>query len=664
MAQIIETLTLEDRFSATMSRYIRLMNQAAGITGYLKTATMAAAYGAAGFSSSAAEMAAASYNAAFAAATQTTQLAELTGQTDQLTEATDAATEAIEAQERQQRSLGSAAKSVIGTLKSMAASYLNMKGVQALVNASDQMTQINARLKLMTGSAEQAAAAQDEIFQAAQRSRGAYADMANMVTQLGMMAPDTFSNTGEIIAFAEQVQKQLAIAGADGAGAAAAITQLTQALASGTLRGEELNSVMDQATPIAQTIAEYMGVTTGQLREMASAGQVTADVVKNALLGAAEETNAAFEQIPLTWSQVWTMAQNTALQALEPVLNGISWLANNLETIAPIAAGAAAGLLAFAAASYVASGGLAKLIASITSINPMAVLIGAAVGVIVYHIAQWVQSVGGLRAAWLITVDNVASGVDVMKIKFMAGIYSLQNTLDSFKYSATSVFYGVLDSIGDFASNGLMALQTMANGAVDIINGLISKVNMIPGVAIDSIEKITLGSAFAVQNEAAKATRASTLAQMQADNLAAAAARAGTLAAMQATAADAHAERMAGIEAAQKATPADQGGWSGIGSTIPAYDPVTDALSGIGKDVKDIKKEATLSDEVLKELVDVATGSYIRQVNLGSTTTVINVNGQNTGDTKADTDAVIDRLKKVLAEQWAAGASRAIALPF
>lgn len=249
MAQIIETLTLEDRFSATMSRYIRLMNQAAGITGYLKTATMAAAYGAAGFSSSAAEMAAASYNAASAAATQTTQLAELTGQTDQLTEATDAATEAIEAQERQQRSLGSAAKSVIGTIKSMAASYLSMKGVQALVNASDQMTQINARLQLMTGSAEQAAAAQDKIFQAAQRSRGAYADMTDLVGQLGMLAPDAFGNTDELIAFAEQLQKQMTISGASGQSAAAAMTQLTQALASGTLRGDELNSVLEQ-TPI------------------------------------------------------------------------------------------------------------------------------------------------------------------------------------------------------------------------------------------------------------------------------------------------------------------------------------------------------------------------------------------------------------------------------
>lgn len=121
--------------------------------------------------------------------------------------------------------------------------------------------------------------------------------------------------------------------------AQAALVQLTQGLASGTLRGEELNSVLEQTPMIAQTIAEYMGVTIGEMREPGSEGKVTAEVVKNAMLGAAEETNAQFEQMPMTWAQVWTMFQNVAIQALDPVLDAISWLANNIDLVGPIVLG-------------------------------------------------------------------------------------------------------------------------------------------------------------------------------------------------------------------------------------------------------------------------------------------------------------------------------------
>ena len=121
------------------------------------------------------------------------------------------------------------------------------------------------------------------------RSRGAYADMADFVSQLGTVAGNAFTGTDELVAFAEQIQKQMAISGASGASAQAALVQLTQGLASGTLRGEELNSVLEQTPMIAQTIAEYMGVTIGEMRELASEGKVTAEVVKNAMLGAAEE---------------------------------------------------------------------------------------------------------------------------------------------------------------------------------------------------------------------------------------------------------------------------------------------------------------------------------------------------------------------------------------
>lgn len=662
MAVITEKLVLEDQFTANFSKYTKLTQQADASTKELNAALRDANRSASALS--AMNRVAASESAASAAAyrAQAAEISAIAAQERLEAQRARAAAAAEREHAKAQEDAAKSANQLIDKLKGLFGAYVGLQGVQTLVNMSDQMTQINARLQLMTGSAEEAAAAQDKIFQAAQRSRGAYTDMADLVSQLGMLAPDAFGNTDELIAFAEQLQKQMTISGASGQSAAAAMTQLTQALASGTLRGDELNSVLEQTPMIAKTIADYMGLTTGQLREVAAEGQVTADIVKNAMLSAAEETNAAFEQIPLTWSQVWTMAQNTALQALEPVLNAISWLANNLDTIIPIIAGVTAAILAFAAASFVLSGGLTNLITALSSVNPMALLIGAAVGVVVYMIAQWVQSVGGLEIAWLTAVDSVLTGLNNMKIKFMYGVYTLQNTLDQFAVSATSVFYGVQDAIGDFSTGSLTMLQNMANGAVDIINGMINQINKIPGVSIDTIDRLTFAATAAAENEAEKASRAASLAAMKAGVESNAASRMAEWETMKQKAYSDHMQRQVDIYNAKLNQAANAGDAIGFGS-IPGIDDLTSTVNGVGKDVSSIKKEVSLSDENLKELVDVATGRYVNQVNLTAQTPVITINGQNTGKTKEDRQALADALKMVLAEQLAAGAAGAMALP-
>lgn len=297
MAAIRETLILEDKFTSTMTQCLQVAQRMANMLDDVRASTM---------------------NVETAAAATAVQMQELAGKMTQT---------------------NSRGTSLLGTIRNLAGTFLGMQSVRWLVNTSDQLTSINARLRLMTGSAEAAAAAQEEIYQAAMRSRGAYADMADFVSQLGTVAGNAFTGTDELVAFAEQIQKQMAISGASGASAQAALVQLTQGLASGTLRGEELNSVLEQTPMIAQTIAEYMGVTIGEMRELASEGKVTAEVVKNAMLGAAEETNAQFEQMPMTWAQVWTMFQNVAIQALDPVLDAISWLANNIDLVGPIVLG-------------------------------------------------------------------------------------------------------------------------------------------------------------------------------------------------------------------------------------------------------------------------------------------------------------------------------------
>ena len=147
---------------------------------------------------------------------------------------------------------------------------------------------------------------------------------------------------------------------------------------------------------IAQSIADYLGVSTGEMRELASEGALTASVVKNAIFAAADEINAKFEQMPMTWAQVWTTMKNTAIQALEPVLDAVNWAANNIDTVGPLFISAAAGVLFFAAAVGIANGALTSLFAVFVS-NPILALVAVAIGVIVYQIAKWVQSVGGLQ---------------------------------------------------------------------------------------------------------------------------------------------------------------------------------------------------------------------------------------------------------------------------
>ncbi len=232
---------------------------------------------------------------------------------------------------------------LMNTLKGMAGIHV----IKMLVELSDRMTGTAARLNMIVDDGGSVEALEEKIMQSAQRSGTSYLDTAQAISQMGLMAPDAFQTNDELIQFAETLNKQFVIAGANQAGAQAATLRLTQAMASGVLRGEELNSVFEQAPNVIQSIADYLDVSIGQIREMASAGQITADVVKNAMLGAAESVNEQFESMPVTWEQVWIRMQNIALVALQPVLDLISWTASNIEIIGPLVLGAAAAFLTY-----------------------------------------------------------------------------------------------------------------------------------------------------------------------------------------------------------------------------------------------------------------------------------------------------------------------------
>ena len=221
------------------------------------------------------------------------------------------------------------ANELMQTIKGAVAAYATIQTLSAALNLSDQLTSTTARLNLMNDGLQTTQDLQNMIYLSAERARGSYQATADAVSKLGLMAGDAFGSSEEIIAFMEQVNKQFTIAGTEAAGIDAAMLQLTQAMGSGVLRGEEYNSILEQAPNIIQAIADYMEVPKGQLKDMAAEGLITADIVKAAMFAAADDTNAKFEQMPKTFSQIWTSFQNTALMAFQPVLQRMNEIANS-----------------------------------------------------------------------------------------------------------------------------------------------------------------------------------------------------------------------------------------------------------------------------------------------------------------------------------------------
>lgn len=225
---------------------------------------------------------------------------------------------------------------LVDTVKRLALAYLSMQSVQKVLDVSDELAMTTARLNTMNqafneinGTATETDTIVKQIYASAQNARGSFGDMAAVVAKFGNNARDAFASQDEVIAFANLIQKQMTIAGASTQEASNAMLQLSQALGSGVLRGDELNSIFEQAPNLIQSIADYLDVPIGKIREMAADGQLTADTVKAAIFSSADDINAKFEAMPMTWGQVWTSFQNSALMAFQPALDKVNELANN-----------------------------------------------------------------------------------------------------------------------------------------------------------------------------------------------------------------------------------------------------------------------------------------------------------------------------------------------
>lgn len=230
----------------------------------------------------------------------------------------------------------SGAEGLMGTIKRVVGAYVGIQSVGKILNMSDELTQTTSRLDLMNnsfneinGTANETSELVNMVYAAAQDARGSLDSMASVVARFDNNARDAFGNSEEVVAFADLVQKQMTIAGASTQEAANAELQLSQALGSGVLRGDELNSIFEQAPNLIQNIADYLDVPIGKIRDMAADGEITGDIVKAAIFSAADDINAKFDEMPMTWGQIWQSMQNTAVMAFQPVLQRLNGMANS-----------------------------------------------------------------------------------------------------------------------------------------------------------------------------------------------------------------------------------------------------------------------------------------------------------------------------------------------
>lgn len=661
MAAIREELVLADRFSATFTSYLNLMRQSASV-GREAAATQRQFDAASGKVQDAlVQMAGAALDAASA-------MGGLDNETGQLAASCERVVRSQEQVNRRMKEGIGAASGLERHVLSLAKAYLGLRTAQKFVGLADASTQTTARLGRMNDGAQSTEELQNMIYQAAQRARGGYQGMVDMVGKLGTMAPEAFSSSGELVAFAEQVNKQFVLAGTSAQGAQAAMLQLTQAMSSGVLRGEELNSVLEQAPTIAQAIAKYMGANVGEMREMASQGKITADVVKTAMFAAAEETNAAFEDIPLTFGQAWTMAGNAAVKAMQPAMQrltdllnsdlgqkavnglisgfellgsaatgvidllamGAQWVADNWDLMSTVllAVFSVLAVKAAAAGMVMAASAIRGAIAWGIANLPLLLIVGS--------IALIINRARQMGATW----EDIAGGIGGV----LGGLYV-------FGYNLVASAWNLLASFGDFFANFLDdPISDIVHLVTDLFDFVLSVMQSIAG-AIDAVFGSDLASAvngwrkdarqWADEMVGEKEVKIARMELLDVHSTMAQWSQAG-----------------AGMGRALDNFSVNDilGGFSGANTDFSGMldaSGIPGSLNAIKGDTAAIKRSVSLSEEDMKLLVDMAERKYVNNINLTAQTPVITINGQNTGDSEEDLRWLENALTRILAEQAA-----------
>lgn len=460
------------------------------------------------------------------------ELTKLSGQLDTIESSIASANDRQKQLNQSFRNGTSAANGLLQKVKNLAIAYGGMQAVSKLVGLSDQLTGTKARLNFLVDDGGSVAELESQIMASAQRSRSYYLDTASAIATMGANAGAAFSGNDELIAFMEQVNKQFVIGGASAQGQSAAMLQLTQAMAAGALRGEELNSILENAPGIARAIESYMGIAEGSIKQYAEQGLITSEVVKNALFAAADEVNAKFESMPMTWAQAANIFKNSVLSIFSPVLDQINAIANSadfqtmlygiLDALAGVAKIASMVIsLLTAGASFIISnwdyigpmlmGIVTALIAvsaaqavinAVMAANPVMLIVigvGMLIGLL-YAAAQQFATMTGVASSGF---GVITGGINVV-IQFFV---NLGLTVANIALGIWNAMCACAENIGIAFHNTIAGVQSwfynLLSTALTVVAGICEALNQLPFVEFD-YSGIT-GQAQAYANKAAEA---------------------------------------------------------------------------------------------------------------------------------------------------------------
>jgi len=214
--------------------------------------------------------------------------------------------------------------SKFGMISSMIGGLTGGLSFAGIAKASDENSLRNSRLGMVTNDV---VGLKQKTFAASQQSGADYGQQLDSIAKLKMLTKGLF-NDAEAVKFTSTLDKAFKVSGTSAGEASAAMYQLNQAMTSGKLQGDEFRSVMENAPILAQKIAESMGVSMAQLKKLGSEGKITSDVIKKAVLGSADDIEAKYNQMPLTFGKVWQQAQNAGQQAMDGLLTKVNQLLN------------------------------------------------------------------------------------------------------------------------------------------------------------------------------------------------------------------------------------------------------------------------------------------------------------------------------------------------